>query len=105
MIEHLDPSTREEFQRIADEIYLKGEAKSEADAMVTAIQRNPDLFSGGKEPAADEDADGKPVKTSDFEAKAKALVTAGDAKDIDEAFGIVAATDPTAYSAYLKTLG
>lgn len=50
-------------------------------------------------------ADGKQVQASDFEAKAKALVTAGDAKDIDEAFGIVAATDPTAYSAYLKTLG
>lgn len=49
-------------------------------------------------------ADGKPVQASDFEGKAKALVTAGQAKTIDEAFGLVAASDPGAYSAYLKTL-
>lgn len=50
-------------------------------------------------------ADGKPVQASDFEGKARALVTAGSAKDIDEAFGHVAAADPAAYSEYLKTLG
>lgn len=50
-------------------------------------------------------ADGKPVQASDFEGKAKALVTAGDAKTLDEALGLVAASDPAAYSEYLKTLG
>lgn len=50
-------------------------------------------------------ADGKPVQASDFEGKAKALVAAGQAKTLDEAFGQVAAADPTAYSAYLSTLG
>jgi hypothetical protein len=50
-------------------------------------------------------ADGKPVQAADFEGKAKALVTAGSAKTLNEAFGLVAAADPTAYSAYLSTLG
>jgi hypothetical protein len=50
-------------------------------------------------------ADGKPVHASDFEGKAKALVTAGQARTIDEAIGLVAAQDPTAYAGYLKTLG
>lgn len=50
-------------------------------------------------------ADGKPVQASDFEGKAKALVTAGQAKTLDEAFGLVAAADPSAYTAYLSTLG
>lgn len=39
-----------------------------------------------------------------FETKAQALVTAGQAKTIDEAFCLVAASDPTAYGEYLKTL-
>jgi FtsZ-binding cell division protein ZapB len=50
-------------------------------------------------------ADGKPVQASDFEGKAQALVTAGQAKTLDEALGQVAAADPTAYTAYLSTLG
>lgn len=45
------------------------------------------------------------VQASDFEGKAQALVTAGNAKTLDEAFGVVAAADPAAYSEYLKTLG
>lgn len=48
--------------------------------------------------------DGKPVQASDFEGKAKALVAAGDATSLDEAFGIVAASDPASYSGYLATL-
>lgn len=39
-----------------------------------------------------------------FETKAQALVTAGQAKTIDEAFELVAASDPTAYGEYLKSL-
>jgi phage I-like protein len=50
-------------------------------------------------------ADGKPVQASDFEGKAKALIAAGDAKTFDEAIGLVVASDPTAYSKYLETLG
>lgn len=46
----------------------------------------------------------KPGDASGFEVKAKALVTAGDAKTIDEAFSIVAAADPASYADYLKTL-
>ena len=46
----------------------------------------------------------KPIQASDFEGKARALVTAGSAKDIDEAFGHVAAADPAAYSEYLRAL-
>lgn len=49
-------------------------------------------------------ADGKPVQASDFEGKANALVTAGSAKTLDEAFGLVAAAEPAAYSDYLATL-
>lgn len=48
--------------------------------------------------------DGKPVQASDFEGKAKAIVAAGDATSLDEAFGIVAASDPASYSGYLATL-
>jgi hypothetical protein len=58
--------------------------------MVKAIALNPHLF--------------QQVQASDFESKAKALVTAGDAKDIDEAFGMVAASDPQSYSDYLKSI-
>jgi len=39
-----------------------------------------------------------------FEGKAAALVTAGQAKTLDEAFCIVAAADPSAYSDYLKSV-
>lgn len=49
-------------------------------------------------------ADGKTVLSGSFEAKAKALVTAGDAKTLDEAIELVAASDPTAYSGYLKSI-
>ena len=49
-------------------------------------------------------ADGKQIQASDFEGKAAALVKAGNAASIDEAFGIVAASDPTAYGEYLATL-
>lgn len=96
MTKDLEPSALKELKRIADAKYLKGEAKSEADAMVFAIQSNPQLFKQKHKGAS--------VKASDFEGKAKALVTAGDAKDIDEAFSIVAASDPSAYSEYLRTL-
>ena len=49
-------------------------------------------------------ADGKVVQASDFEGKAKALISAGQAKTLDEALGLVAASDPTAYAAYLGTI-
>lgn len=39
-----------------------------------------------------------------FEAKAAALVTAGQAKTLDEALSIVAASEPASYAEYLKTL-
>ncbi len=49
-------------------------------------------------------AGGKQAHASDFEGKARALVTAGQAKTLDEALGLVAAADPSAYGEYLKTL-
>lgn len=49
-------------------------------------------------------SDGKPVQGTGFEAKAQALVTAGDAKTLDDAFATVAASDPSGYSDYLATL-
>jgi hypothetical protein len=110
MMERLEPSAHEKLSEIADELYLRGEAKSSTDAKYFAIERNPHLYQEMRD-SQDEymrthgQPDSKPVKASDFESKAKALVAAGDAKDIDEAFGIVAASDPTAYSEYLKTLG
>ena len=39
-----------------------------------------------------------------LEAKAQAMVTAGQAKTLDEAIELVASSDPDAYSDYLKTL-
>lgn len=50
-------------------------------------------------------ADGQGEKGSNFETKAKALVTAGQASDIDQAYEIVAANDPEAYGEYMKSLG
>jgi phage I-like protein len=41
---------------------------------------------------------------TNIDEKAKALVTAGDAKDLDEARGIIFASDAEAYSAYLASL-
>jgi phage I-like protein len=90
MIAHLEPQALELLKNISDDLYLRGEAPTEADAMVRAIALNPHLF--------------QQVQASDFEGKAKALVTAGDAKDIDEAFGMVAASDPQSYSDYLKSI-
>ncbi len=116
MVENLKPSALDEIQRIADEIYLKGESKTEADAIVFAIQRNPHLYQEHQDAMQEfYDREGMeisvkdnpaPVKigASDFESKARALVTAGQAKTIDEAFGLVAASDSTAYTAYLASL-
>jgi phage I-like protein len=46
----------------------------------------------------------KSAAATGFEAKARALVTAGEAKTLDDAIGLVAASDPTAYTEYLATL-
>lgn len=43
-------------------------------------------------------------QASGFESKAQSLVTAGQAKTIDEALSIVAAADPASYSEYLKSI-
>lgn len=45
----------------------------------------------------------QPVVT-DFEGRAKQLVTAGQASNLDDALGMVASEDPAAYSTYLATL-
>lgn len=50
-------------------------------------------------------SDGKQVQASDIEGRAKSLITAGEAKDMDEAIAIVCASDPSAYAEYMKTLG
>ncbi|MDP3850376.1 MAG: phage protease [Luteolibacter sp.] len=116
MLKAMEPTAREKLQAIADEIYLKGEAQSETDAMVKAVQMNPLLYQNKvdeQEEIARKAFTGKaaPSKSSPgkvaagyFEARAQTLVSAGDAKDIDEAYGLVAAADPEAYSAYLKSL-
>lgn len=49
-------------------------------------------------------ASGDKGGTSDLDEKAKALITAGQAKDLDEARGIIFASDPEAYKGYLATL-
>jgi hypothetical protein len=46
----------------------------------------------------------KSAAATGLEARAKALVTAGEAKTFDDAIGLVAASDPTAYTEYLATL-
>jgi hypothetical protein len=114
MVEHLEPTAWEELRRLTDEIYLKGEATSEADAWVFAIQRNPLLFQQWRDDQKEYFKEchkdfGKSAGTvsagnSSVESKARALVSAGQAKDMDEAIGLVCASDPTAYSEYLKTL-
>jgi phage I-like protein len=49
-------------------------------------------------------ASGDKSGATSIDEKAKALVTAGDAKDLDEARGIIFASDSAAYSAYLASL-
>ena len=49
-------------------------------------------------------AGGHQVVAGSFEAKAQALVTAGQAKTVDEALSLVAAADPASYSEYLKSI-
>jgi phage I-like protein len=49
-------------------------------------------------------ASGDKSGATSIDEKAKALVTAGDAKDLDEARGIIFASDAEAYSAYLASL-
>lgn len=49
-------------------------------------------------------ASGDKAGTTSIDEKAKALVTAGDAKDLDEARGIIFASDAEAYKAYLASL-
>ncbi|HEY1121746.1 MAG TPA: hypothetical protein VGE67_09105, partial [Haloferula sp.] len=41
---------------------------------------------------------------TNIDTKAQALVTAGQAKDLDEARGLIFATDAAAYSEYLASL-
>lgn len=107
-------SAKQQLERLRDEIYLKGEKPTEVDAMVEAAMRRPDLYQQWV------DLEGEDVESqmkeltlpssmrnagaSDFEGKAKQLVSSGQAKTLDEAFGQVAAADPTAYSSYLSTL-
>lgn len=84
----------------------KFRAKIEAgDTFAEEILGQLPKLNGGLDKAVVLAADGTRVQASDFEGKAKALVTAGQAKSIDEAYSLVVASDPAAYSEYLKTLG
>ena len=82
-----------------------GKTDDRVTARLMAYEKRPDLYQqwqdDQKQSHKKSDA---PVKASDFEGKAKALVTAGQAKTFDEALGLVAASDPSAYTAYLSTL-
>lgn len=107
-------SPLDQLQALKNEIYLKGEAPNSTDAFVKAATRRPDLYQAWQDEMGDrieewmEDFSQGPsqhaVSASAFEAKAHALVTAGEAANVDEAFALVAASDPASYSAYLNTL-
>ena len=123
MREQSQPNANEQLFEIASGFRKSGKAKDDDEAHLMACESRPDLYQqleDAKEanmkkcnPVPKKDSTVEPafsawrsrlIFSSDFEGKARALVTAGDAKDIDEAFGLVAAADPAAYSAYLKTL-
>lgn len=109
ILEGMEPSARAKLSEIADEIYLKGEAGTETDAMVMAIQRNPTLYQQWRDDQQEtfEKHNPKPpskVGASGFEAKAQALVTAGQARNLSDALVMVFAADPDSYNAYLKSL-
>lgn len=65
----------------------------------------PKLHPGIDKPLVTAGADGNKGQANGIEAKAQAMVTAGQAKTLDEAIELVASADPAAYGDYLKTLG
>lgn len=82
------------------EIRRKAPTISEDEAFLRACEQDPIEFQRWK----DSIPKGSAVAASDFEGKARALVTAGQASSIEEAFGLIAASDSSAYSDYLKAL-
>lgn len=100
------PSARMQLDQIADEIYLKGEVSNETDAKVLAIQRNPELYQQSQDDskAALHVSPEALAGTPGFQVKAAALISAGQATTMDEALGMVFASDPGSYCEYLKTL-
>lgn len=92
------------LRSIADGYRSNGMAGSDDEAWVMAVENNPQLFQAWQD-SQPKPSDVKAAESTGFEGKARALVTAGEARDIDEAFELVAASDPKAYSEYLKTLG
>ncbi len=94
------------LKEIASSYHSNAVANDIDDAWCKACEDYPELFQEWQDsqPKANQGSSGKQVHASDFEGKAKALVSAGHAKDIDDAYGMVAASDPAAYSEYLKTL-
>ncbi len=111
MREGSEPTAHEQLFEIASGFRKSGKAKDDDEAHLMACESRPDLYQQMEDekeaymkkcnPAPKKDS---VVGASDFEGKARALVTAGSAKDIDEAFGLVAAADPAAYSEYLRAL-
>lgn len=105
------PSAHEQLFEIASAFLKSGKAKDDDQAHLMACESRPDLFEQLEDAkaAAMKRSDPPPQKSatvgaSDFEAKARNLVTAGQARSIDEAFGMVAASDSSAYSDYLASL-
>ena len=98
-----------ELEKRATQRVASGQAASFEEGMIQAAQADGALYLAACTAPAMKKSNPAPKKdsvvgASDFESKARALVTAGQASSIDEAFGLVAAADPTAYTAYLATL-
>ena len=112
MREAAKPTAHDELFEIASGFLASGKAKDDDEAHLMACESRPDLYQqleDEKDAAMKRSSLLTPKKNSvmtasDFEGKAKALVTAGQAKTLDEALGLVAAADPTAYSGYLRSL-
>jgi phage I-like protein len=105
------PNAHEQLFEIASAFLKSGKAKDDDEAHLMACESRPDLFEqleDAKE-AAMKKSNPDPKKSatvgaSDFEAKARNLVTAGTAATLNEALGLVAASDPSAYTTYLASL-
>jgi hypothetical protein len=102
---HKGPSPWNELEELADSFIASGKTEDKKTARLMAYEKRPDLYQAWQDDQkeAHKQSDSS-VKASDFEGKAKALVAAGQAKTLDEALGLVAASDPSAYTAYLSTL-
>jgi hypothetical protein len=102
---HKGPSPWNELEELADSFIASGKTDDKKTARLMAYEKRPDLYQAWQDDQKEAHKKSEtPVKAPGLEAKARAMVAAGEASTFDDALCLVAASDPEAYKAYLATL-